>query len=116
MWRATEASGANRRGVALRALLATLALGAVFLAVQGFEWTQLMRYGLSASRSTYGGMFYTLIGCHAVHALGAVTALLIVSARYARGTARHAALEVTQLYWLFVVAVWPVLYVLVYLL
>ena len=60
---------------------------------------------------------YTLVGAHALHVLGALVALLVVTARARRGRYRPeapGALEPCRMYWLFVVAVWPVLYVLVY--
>jgi heme/copper-type cytochrome/quinol oxidase subunit 3 len=99
-------------------LTATAVLGGVFLTVQGAEWIRLVRYGLSATLSTYGGTFYTLIGCHAVHVLGGVVVLLAVLRGALRGrySARACgAIEACRLYWYFVVGVWPLLYVLVYL-
>jgi cytochrome c oxidase subunit 3 len=115
------ADGVRRdRGQALRQwLAATAALGTLFLCVQGVEWIRLVSYGLSATSSTYGGTFYTLIGCHGLHVFGGVIVLLGVLRNALRGrySARScAAVEATRLYWLFVVGVWPILYVLVYLL
>jgi len=117
----------HRAGAALRSddgrelrqwLTATVLLGALFLGVQGVEWIRLIRYGLSATQSNYGGTFYTLIGCHALHVLGGVVLLLAVlrSALRGRYTARSCgAVEACRLYWSFVVGIWPLLYVLVYL-
>lgn len=101
----------------LRLLAITAALGATFLVVQGFEWIALLRHGLTTSSSLYGATFYALIGCHGLHVLAAVVALIVVRGW---GLGRDAAtdgqrLEACRLYWWFVVAVWPVLYVLVYL-
>jgi cytochrome c oxidase subunit 3 len=66
----------------------------------------------------YGALFYTLIGAHGVHVLGALLALSVVLARatagrYSRRASRG--VELCWIYWCFVVGVWPVLYVLVYL-
>lgn len=116
-----RAGGAVRRDRApqlQRWLTATVLLGALFLGVQGVEWTRLIRYGLSATQSNYGGTFYTLIGCHALHVFGGVVLLLAVlrGARRSRYSARSCgAVEACRLYWSFVVGVWPPLYVLVYL-
>ena len=88
------------------------------LLVQGVEWVQLIRHGLRASSSPYGGTFYTLIGCHAVHVLAAVITLVVLLAwigRTRRIERWQTPIAVCRLYWLFVVAVWPLLYVLVYL-
>ncbi len=114
MWRAAmrrhDAAGL-RRGLAI-----TAGLGTVFLVVQGSEWMRLLHYGLGASSSIYGGTFYTLIGCHAVHVLGGLVGILALFGRVTRGrVAAAGAVESCRLYWSFVVGVWPVLYVLVYL-
>jgi len=115
------AMGSLRRGdlaKLVRWLGTTLGLGTVFLLVQGFEWTRLIRFGLTLSSGIYGSTFYTLIGCHALHVLGSVVWLSIVLhlARRGRFTAeRRTGVEVCGMYWFFVVGLWPVLYGLVYL-
>ena len=78
----------------------------------------MIRHGLRASSGQYGGTFYTLIGCHAVHVLAAVITLvvLVVWIGRTRSIERwRTPIAVCRLYWLFVVALWPILYVLVYL-
>jgi len=96
----------------------TALLGAIFLAVQGYEWAKLIQFGLTVSSSVYGGLFYTLIGFHALHVLGALIWLLVVFALARRG---HYAkngdvgVQTCAMYWTFVVALWPALYGLVYL-
>ncbi len=102
----------------VRYVWSTLLLGAVFLAVQGFEWVRLIRFGLTVSSGVYGSTFYTLIGCHGLHVLGAVLWLSVVGiqARKGRFTRQsHAGVETCAMYWTFVVALWPILYGLVYL-
>jgi len=47
-------------------------LGGVFLLVQGYEWVRLVQFGLTLSSDAYGTTFYTLIGAHAAHVLGAL--------------------------------------------
>lgn len=99
-------------------LLTTAFLGGLFLAVQGYEWLRLVQFGLTMSSGIYGATFYTLIGCHALHVFGAVLWLMVVllQARRSRLTARlHTGVELCAMYWTFVVALWPVLYALVYL-
>lgn len=118
-WTMVAALQAMRRvGSTGRWLDATSLLGLVFLGIQGFEWTRLVAYGLTTSSSLYGASFYTLVGTHALHVLGALVALLVVRRRARRGAyaaGQHQGLTLACLYWLFVVAVWPVLFVLVYL-
>ena len=57
----------SRQRLLRRYLLATLALGVTFLAVQGGEWVRLVAHGLKLSSGMYGGTFYLLIGCHGAH-------------------------------------------------
>jgi heme/copper-type cytochrome/quinol oxidase subunit 3 len=96
----------------------TAALGIIFLSVQGYEWARLLKFGLTLSSSVYGAIFYTLIGCHAAHVFGAVIWLLIIfgmakNHRFARE--QFAGVQVCGIYWYFVVALWPILFGLVYL-
>jgi heme/copper-type cytochrome/quinol oxidase subunit 3 len=115
---AVRAARAGRSPLLLRRLAITVALGAVFLAVQGYEWLRLIGYGLKLSSGVYGATFYTLIGCHGAHVLGAVVWLLVVLAQARQGRfseKNFAGVELAAMYWTFVVAVWPVLYGLVYL-
>jgi heme/copper-type cytochrome/quinol oxidase subunit 3 len=94
------------------------ALGAAFLIVQGYEWVRLVHFGLTVSSGTYGATFYTLIGAHAAHVLAALVWLVVarwLAARGRFGDGRTAPVKACAMYWHFVVALWPVLYVLVYL-
>lgn len=112
---------AASRGDAQRlvtSLVATLTLGLMFLAVQGSEWVRLIRFGLTAGSSVYGGVFYTLVGLHALHVAVAVSALAVAlgMARAGRfSSADHSGVVALSLYWYFVVALWGVIYVVVYL-
>jgi cytochrome c oxidase subunit 3 len=96
----------------------TALLGALFLAVQGVEWLRLVAHGLTPGSGVYGGAFYLLIGCHAVHVLVAVLWLAVLALRERRarpGWSSWAGLEMCTLYWYFVVGLWAVLFPLVYL-
>ena len=110
-------AGGDRRRF-LRGLSLAAGLGCLFLAVQGFEWFRLISFGLTAASGVYGGTFYTLIGAHAAHVMVALAWLAVVLARAARGhftEPRAAAVTACAMYWHFVVALWPILYVAVYL-
>lgn len=107
----------DRRGLTAW-LRRTALLGGLFLAVQGAEWMRLVHFGLTVSSGVYGATFYTLIGTHGVHVLGALTwlALVLIGAARGRYTARdHVGVATCAMYWHFVVGLWPILYVLVYL-
>ncbi len=108
----------DARGL-VRRLGVTAGLGAVFLLVQGYEWVQLIGFGLTMSSGIYGTTFYTLIGTHGAHVFGALVWLSIVLGLAARGRfteGRGAGLKACAIYWHFVVGLWPILYVAVYLL
>jgi cytochrome c oxidase subunit 3 len=116
--RAVRAIGRDDRAASAGALRRTTALGATFLLVQGFEWARLVHHGLTLASSLYGGTFYFLIGCHALHVLIAVCWLGVVTALAARGrftAAAHDGLEMCAIYWYFVCGLWAVLFPLVYL-
>jgi heme/copper-type cytochrome/quinol oxidase subunit 3 len=99
-------------------LIVTALLGLIFLSVQGYEWVRLLQFGLTLSSSVYGATFYTLIGCHAVHVFGAVIWLLIILAMAKKqrfGPGQFVGVQVCGIYWYFVVALWPILFGVVYL-
>jgi len=95
------------------------ALGVLFLAVQGYEWARLIQYGLTVESGVYAATFYTLIGIHAAHVVGALiwlAATLVLAARGRFGPGRLTRLRACATYWHYVVGLWPILYVTVYLL
>jgi cytochrome c oxidase subunit III len=112
---------ANQRGDRarlVRFLSWTAAAGTVFLLIQGFEWFRLIHFGLTVSSSVYGGLFYTIVGCHGLHVFGALVWLLVVwqKARTGKYTRQnYVGLQICGMYWTFVVGLWPILYGLVYL-
>lgn len=119
MWLARRAARLTHVSACRHWLAATWGLGTLFLLVQGTEWARLIGYGLRISSGTYGGMFYTVVGAHALHVVVAVVLLGVVFWRGRRqwfAKERQTDVEVCHLFWTFVVAVWPVLYGLVYLL
>ena len=106
---------ADRKAVVER-LAAAAGLGALFLAVQGYEWARLVHYGLTVTSGAYGATFYTLIGVHAAHVVGALVWLAVTLASADRLLdGRLTRLRACATYWHFVVALWPILYVTVYL-
>ncbi len=107
----------DTRALVQRLLIAG-GLGAAFLLVQGYEWIRLVSYGLTAWSGAYGTTFYTVIGTHAAHVTAAVvwvgvTVVLAARGRFIDGPA--GAVRACAIYWHFVVALWPFLYVAVYL-
>lgn len=119
MWQANRHVRAGEQRRLVQRLRWTTLLGAVFLTVQGSEWLRLMQGGLTVSSGMYGATFYTLIGCHALHVLGAVLWLVAVLWRAWRQrytSTQYVGVALCGMCWYFIVALWPVLYGLVYLL
>ena len=115
---ALRAARRGKSAALLQRLVLTAVLGTIFLAVQGYEWIRLIHYGLTLSSGVYGATFYTLIGCHGAHVAGAAIWLLAVLRHAWKGRFSerdYAGVQLSAMYWTFVVALWPVLYGLVYL-
>ena len=118
MMRARRALRRGDRAGLVTGLGQTALLGALFLAVQGYEWARLVHFGLTVSSGAYGATFYTLIGTHGVHVLAALiwlSAVLFLAGRGRFTGERQVGVALCAMYWHFVVFLWPVLYVLVYL-
>jgi cytochrome c oxidase subunit 3 len=94
--------------------LAAWALGAGFVALQGVEWVELIRGGLTPTSGPVGSFFFLIVGAHALHAVGALLALGLAWVRMARGTLSGGLFFGAQTFWYFVVLMWPVIYVRVY--
>ena len=116
-------------------LLATVALGCVFLGIQVVEYTKLVHEGFVPVAESYaavgrdgvgpvlgapvyGFTFYTMTGFHGAHVTIGVLCLIFTSVRAFRGayTAQdHGGVEIMGLYWHFVDLVWIILFTIVYL-
>jgi cytochrome c oxidase subunit 3 len=96
-------------------LLITLSLGLVFVAGQIYEFS---RAGLHIDDASFGGVFFTLMGFHAVHVLAGVVflALNLIRANLGDFTAEHyEPVELGAWFWYYVTAVWAVLFAALYL-
>jgi heme/copper-type cytochrome/quinol oxidase subunit 3 len=96
-------------------LLAAMLLGAFFVLFQGAEWVRLIADGLTLTSSTLGSFFYLIVGLHALHAVVALGLLGYTWLRLQRGWLAQSQLATAQVFWYFVVGLWPVLYGVVYL-
>lgn len=104
----------DRRGARLP-LLAAMLLGAFFVVFQGVEWVALIREGLTLTSSNLGSFFYLIVGMHALHAVAALGVLVHTWLRLERGWLGQTQLAAAQVFWYFVVGLWPLLYAVVYL-
>jgi len=96
-------------------MMLAMLLGAAFVVVQGMEWVRLLKEGLALSTSNHGAFFYLIVGTHGLHVIGGLVALIWCFNRLRTGNLRAAQMSAMQIFWTFVVALWPILYKLVYL-
>ncbi len=106
---------ARDRARARRPLLVAMLLGAFFVVFQGAEWVALIREGLTLTSSHLGSFFYLIVGLHALHAVVALGVLAYTWWLLQRGWLAQTQLAAAQVFWYFVVGLWPVLYGVVYL-
>ena len=96
-------------------LQVTLVLGLAFIGLQAFEY---INSGMTPSDQAFGGVFFTLMGFHALHMVAGVVMLALVLARAQGGDfskRRHTAVDIGTWFWYYVVAVWVVLFSVLYL-
>ncbi|MFG1410695.1 cytochrome c oxidase subunit 3 [Xanthobacter sp. VTT E-85241] len=127
---AVEAGRAGRRRLAALLLLGAAALGLVFLALKGLEYSEETAEGLMPIFShpprfpdpvahLFMDLYLVATGLHAVHVTIGIMLLVGMAAQLWRGALvapeRAIVLENTGLYWHFVDAVWVFLFPLLYL-
>lgn len=113
-YRAETAIAQGDRSASSRFLLATIALGIVFVAGVGMEWT-IAEFDPS---DPFGTAFFTMTGIHASHVISGIVMLALVYFLSARGhfsAEKHWGVEATVKYWHFVDVVWVFFYPILYL-
>jgi cytochrome c oxidase subunit III len=99
-------------------LAVTVALGAIFLALQAVEYVHAYRdLGLSLGSGIYGSTFFLLTGFHGAHVTVGAVMLTIMLIRSIAGhftPKDHFAFEAASWYWHFVDVVWLFLFTFVY--
>jgi cytochrome c oxidase subunit 3 len=126
---AVHSMARGRRTATSLSLLATLALGALFLSLKAVEYHEHFQVGIypgvwyrfAELRNHGANIFFTLYflmtGLHALHVIGGMLALGVTLVLVLRGrfsALRHTPLELAVLYWHLVdviwIFVWPVMY------
>ncbi|MEI8208439.1 MAG: cytochrome c oxidase subunit 3 [Methylococcales bacterium] len=111
---------ANNRDQLIKGLIATVALGFLFVSFQAFEYHEAYtEMGLTLGSGVYGSTFFMLTGFHGFHVCVGAIILSVVLFRSARGHFKpenHFAFEAAAWYWHFVDVVWLGLFIFVYLL
>ena len=99
-------------------LMATVALGFLFLGLQAYEYSHAWdELNLKLGTGIYGTTFYMLTGFHGLHVTLGATMLLVILIRSMKGhftNEHHFAFEAVAWYWHFVDVVWLGLFVFVY--
>lgn len=91
-------------------VLASIALGVVFLGIQLFDWIHLWTgTGFRVSSNAYGTVYYAMTGFHAAHVIAGVVLMFVILGRLAQGAYRDGQIEGAEAiayYWHFVDVVW----------
>ncbi len=124
---AGRAARAGFGPMAWRLLIATMALGLLFLVLKGFEYREDIAKHLvpgdgfalaQGGAQLFFSFYWVMTGIHAVHVIGglvAVCRLVIASRRNTAWLSGSASEDATALYWHLVDVIWIVLYPLLYL-
>jgi len=108
-WGVFQHERGNRRSARIW-IVATIFLGAAFVANQGYEWiTQTTR----PSTNAYGSLFFIMTGLHGLHVFLGLVAMVFLLGRLKGPAGDPGELEVVQgvsYYWHFVDVVWIGLY------
>jgi len=108
----------NDRTQLIAGLVATVALGILFLSLQAYEYVHAYHeYNLTLGMGAYGATFFMLTGFHGFHVTIGTIMLIVILGRCIAGhfsAEHHFAFEGVSWYWHFVDVVWLLLFVLVY--
>jgi cytochrome c oxidase subunit 3 len=123
---AHHALQAGRMLMAKALFLGTIVLGGIFLAMQGYEWGELLQRGFrpvgdspiaNTPAASFASIFYTGTGFHGLHVAIGLVMLFMVLMRlefgHFRGK-RHYAVVAASWYWHFVDIVWVLLFITIY--
>jgi len=114
VWVSNRAIRLGRQLTLRNGLLITLILGVVFVAGQMFEFNHA---GFLVNDPSFGGVFFTLMGFHAVHVLAGVVFLALVYMRTSLGdfsSENHEPVNLGAWFWYYVCLVWVVLFTALY--
>jgi cytochrome c oxidase subunit 3 len=98
--------------------LATIALGAEFIAATAAEWRHLIvDEHLTITTNLFGTTYYSLVGLHATHVIVGLIFLILVMITTVLGCnikRQERRVKILSWYWHFVDAVWVVVFTVVY--
>lgn len=112
---ASKGIARRERGRWIGGLIATILMGALFIAVQLREWSNKT---FSFTDDSYSSAYFTLTGIHLAHVAAGLIALLALLAWSVGGhltRERHESASLVILYWHFVDLVWVTVFTVIYL-
>ena len=127
---AVHAAQTGHRRLLILLLIATMALGCVFLGIKGYEYyTEYLEHHVPGfgfefeavyfrQAQIFFSLYFAMTGLHALHmiiGLGIMSVMLYMSVRGIITPEYHIPIEVSGLYWHFVDIVWIFLFPLLYL-
>lgn len=115
VWQARNAAKQGDQAGIKRNLIIALGLGLVFVGGQIFEFN---RTGMRPDDLAFGGVFFALIGFHALHVLGGEVFHGINLVRAQMGDfseKKYTALQISAWFWVYVAVVWVVIFIALYL-
>lgn len=111
---------AENRKLLVRGLIATIALGVLFVLMQAWEYQDAYQHmNLTLRSGVYGSTFYILTGFHSLHVITGSIMLASILGRSLKGhftPKNHFGFEAVAWYWHFVDVVWLALFFFVYML
>lgn len=118
---AVAAAQKSDRRLTTRFLFLTVLGGLMFLGMQAYEWTNMIRGGATLFSNPWGvplftSFFFLITGFHGTHVLTGLVILTVTAIRSARGRSTSGGVELAGLYWHFVDLVWVFIFTLFYLL
>jgi len=108
-------------------MLATAALGAMFVGMQAFEWTKLIMdegvrpWANPMGAAQFGSAFFMITGFHGMHVSAGVIYLIVIAKRVGTGYydrnrgGNYEMVDIAGLYWHFVDLVWVFIFAFFYL-
>ncbi|NRQ43189.1 cytochrome c oxidase subunit 3 [Rheinheimera sp. YQF-2] len=104
-------------------MVVTAILGALFVAMQAFEWSKLISdgvrpWGNPMGAAQFGAAFFMITGFHGLHVSAGVIYLLVIANRVRKGYYEkkgYDIVEIAGLYWHFVDLVWVFIFAFFYL-
>ncbi len=99
-------------------MIVTAVLALAFLIVQAFNWYAILEANTAVKSTIYGFTFFVLTGLHALHVIGGIVPIWVVTRRANTGrysAKDHDGVRLCAYYWHFLGVVWIILFVALFL-